>query len=234
TGGSTAVSGSASRCAEKLSRRMGGPSGWSRVWRAARCVRLRYRRRSAGAISSERSAASSAVDLFIAELAEPVVQGADADSENIRRFRLVVIGALQNEIDVSVFDFFHGRAGTHANRFALLRLGNRHRRRMDFRFAVGRHAERIGREVLRHDQSFTGHDRRALENVAQLAYVSGPGVVLKTVEGRRMQARDPGAMLLVDGRENGFGNRRNVFLPVTQRRQENVKDVEAVVEILAQ
>ena len=78
------------------------------------------------------------------------------------------------------------------------------------------------------------HDHRALDDVAQLADVAGPGIRLQrghVVPGDRLDALAERLRELLDEAPD---QQRNVLGPLAQRRHADREDVEPVVQVLAE
>src|SRR5580704_3556548 len=90
------------------------------------------------------------------------------------------------------------------------------------------------RKMLRHDGSFACHDYRALQYIAKLADISGPRRALEFVEHGRVNRSDVTPMLLIEIGKNGFADRGDVISAVAQGRQRDAKNIQAIIQILAQ
>src|SRR5947209_2131583 len=86
--------------------------------------------------------------------------------------------------------------------------------------------------MVRHERTFIGDDHGPLEDIAQLAYVARPRIVHKLTDRVRMKIGHPAVMPSIQFRDHRLGNRWDVFLAVTQRRQRDMKYVEPVEQIL--
>src|SRR5229473_3563189 len=93
---------------------------------------------------------------------------------------------------------------------------------------------RAQREMPCGDQAAFGQNNRPLERIAELTDVAGPAVMQQRVfgvareTGRRTADRAPDVLQKCVGEEG------NVRRPLPQRRQANVEDVQAIVQILAE
>src|SRR6266852_4466724 len=100
--------------------------------------------------------------------------------------------------------------------------------------AVRDAAEQLGRKMVRLDACLRADNDQALDEVAELAHVSGPGMTQQDFHGGIAKLTGflaiRGAELVQEiARENG-----NVFFAITQGRHEKWNHVEAVEEILAE
>ena len=83
------------------------------------------------------------------------------------------------------------------------------------------------RQARARDQLFFAHDRGALENVAQFANISRPGVAHENVQHFRADAAHVLAVLGVDVAQDVLDQQRDIVFVFAQRRQIDVKDVQA-------
>src|SRR5690606_28619499 len=94
---------------------------------------------------------------------------------------------------------------------------------------LGREAE--GEELV----GIAGEEEHALEGVAELADVAGPGVGGDEVEGGGREAGGPASDLAVEVGEQGEGEVDDaVAVALAQRRQAEREDGETIVEVLAE
>src|SRR5438874_7152970 len=149
---------------------------------------------------------------------ELVVERLQADAENLGGARLVVARVLERQQDQPALRFIHGRAG---------REGDRRQR-----FLPLRHQQ--GRQVRRRDEIGVRENRRTLHDVAQLADVAGPRILLEDLHRILI---DGAHRLAVDGVElveEPLDQERHVLTALAQRRKLDGKDVQAIIEIFAQ
>ena len=74
------------------------------------------------------------------------------------------------------------------------------------------------------------HDQSPLEHVSQLTHIAGPFVTAQRLHRLWRQFRRGASELA----EKARGERQNVVTPLAERRNANVEDVQAVVEILTE
>ncbi len=96
--------------------------------------------------------------------------------------------------------------------------------------ALHEHGEMLGFDAL----GFGVEDQDALDDVAQLADVAGPVVLLERGEGGVGDFDVGAAVLLAELGEEFAGEERDVFLAIAQRRDVEGDDVEAVEEVFAE
>ena len=96
--------------------------------------------------------------------------------------------------------------------------------------AVDQHGQMFALDAL--DLGVEDHD--ALDQVAQLADVAGPVVLLEGGEGVFVHFYAGTAVLLAELEEELLDQQGDVFLAVAQRRDEEGDDVEAVEEVFAE
>ena len=90
------------------------------------------------------------------------------------------------------------------------------------------------RQVLDLDEPALGHDRRPLDDVAQLADVAGPGVPLEDPHRALVDRGHRPAVARVELADERLNEQRQILLAVAQRRQADREHVEAVEQIFAQ
>src|SRR5262249_22523312 len=96
----------------------------------------------------------------------------------------------------------------------------------------GRHdLDRVESKVLGLENVAPGQERRALEDVAQLADVSGPRMRRESPKGGGRERRWPAAELGRDAREKVLGQGRNVLPTLAQRRQVQRNGADPVIEV---
>ncbi len=91
-----------------------------------------------------------------------------------------------------------------------------------------REAEIAG-EMMREDDGAAGDGGGVLEGVAQFANIARPVMALQQLEGGGGELKGPAGR---DGSEEEGGKGGKIRLALRERRQANLEDVEAVVEIL--
>src|SRR5437667_376891 len=91
----------------------------------------------------------------------------------------------------------------------------------------------VRRQVLRTDGVASSQDGRALEGVLQLSHVPWPRVAEEAFESLGRQA-EPAAELACRPREEMLGQRGNVLAAVAKGREDDLDDVEAIEEVLAE
>src|SRR5260370_39500602 len=84
------------------------------------------------------------------------------------------------------------------------------------------------------EASLAGHDYCSLQYAAQLSYIARPRITHEQPENFWLEIRHAAIVPLVQSANQSFGYWQNVFLAMAQRRHDDAKDVEAVVQILAQ
>src|SRR5439155_732647 len=89
-------------------------------------------------------------------------------------------------------------------------------------------------EEARLDLRTGGEDGGALHQVLELAHVPGPGILLEQLAGARREGRRRLPQLLAEAGEEEGGQVRDVLLPLAQRGQMDLEDVQPVVEVLAE
>ena len=77
------------------------------------------------------------------------------------------------------------------------------------------------------------HDHQPLDDVAQLADVTRPGIALQDGQGRGLERLDPAPVLARELRHEVVGQQTDVVRTVAQRGHEDRNDVQPEVEILA-
>jgi len=70
------------------------------------------------------------------------------------------------------------------------------------------------------DVSFRGEDHSALDHIFQLPDVPGPGIVHDQISGFGHESEEALLQLFVEALHHVEGQRKNVFLPFAQRRDE--------------
>src|SRR5882762_9531342 len=120
------------------------------------------------------------------------------------------------------------------NEFALVSAARLVERGIGMLGAVRDAAEKLGRKMVRLDARLRADNDQALDEVAQLAHVSGPRMTQQDFHGGIAELTGflavRGAELVQEvAREDG-----NVFFAITQGRHEKGNYVEAVKEILAE
>jgi len=81
---------------------------------------------------------------------------------------------------------------------------------------------------------FTSHDHGPFDYIAQLADVAIPSIVLEPFHRSGIKMRDPGAVFTVQLFNQGSRDQRYVFQATPQRRQIDVKYVQAIIQIFTQ
>src|SRR4051794_14625108 len=148
-----------------------------------------------------------------------VVQGLQRDAEDFGGPGLVVARVGERHHDQPPLRLFHRRARRERELRLLLR-----------RRLLGQHR----RQVLRLDERARRQDRRALDHVAQLADVPRPAVVFEHAHRLLIDAGDVLLIARVEFVDERLDEQRQIVLALAKRRQAERKDVEAVVQILAQ
>jgi len=87
---------------------------------------------------------------------------------------------------------------------------------------------KIFRQVFYSDETFRAQDKSALDEIFQFADISRPVVSHQERENIRCYAVDGFALNPVEARDEMFGQKRNVFLALAQRRQVDAYDVNAL------
>src|SRR5579859_1846949 len=152
---------------------------------------------------------------------EFVVEGLQADAEEFCGARFVVARGAERLQDEFALHSVHGGANGKLDGREIARpfRGNL----TEFR-----------REAGAGDEVFVTHNGGAFEGVAQFADIAGPGVAHEDVQHLVADAADVLAVLGVDVAQDVLDKKRNIVFVLTERRQVNVKDVQAEVEVLAQ
>ncbi len=88
--------------------------------------------------------------------------------------------------------------------------------------------------MLGFDHGAFANDNRALQHVAQFAYITRPRVVVADVHDRFADHGDVAAVPLVDVGHERFDQIAKVLLVIAKRRNLDVEHVEAVIEVAAQ
>src|SRR2546425_7007904 len=83
------------------------------------------------------------------------------------------------------------------------------------------------------DEFRPGHENSSLHRVLELANVAGPGIVENGLESRAREA-ELSPVLLVAALEERVGDEHDVLAPVTQRREREVHDRQAIVEVFTE
>ena len=107
--------------------------------------------------------------------------------------------------------------------------------RLHFRL-VGTRARwhsKIARKMMFGDGALAGQNHSALQHVTQLAHVPGPGVAAKLLADIGIDVHHAGFVLAIEHFDERFGEHRQIALALAQRRQRNLKNVQAVVQIFA-
>src|SRR5438128_8192514 len=89
------------------------------------------------------------------------------------------------------------------------------------------------RQVCDGDPLAVAEDHRVLDDVVELAHVSLPRLRHEELQGRVVDAAVRALHLTVVTAYEVLDQRRDVLAPIAQRRQRNVDDVQAVVEVLS-
>ena len=79
-----------------------------------------------------------------------------------------------------------------------------------------------------------GHNHGSLDDISEFADIARPVVALQTRQHLRIDAGDPGAVLLVQVPEHRVRQSRNIVQPPAERRQFESEDIEAIIKVLAQ
>src|SRR5437879_8111378 len=144
-----------------------------------------------------------------------------ADAEQFCRPRFVVSGCAQRL----------------QYKLALHRIDRRPHGKLDRRKiarAFRRRLSEFSRKAKAGDQVLLAHDGGALQYVAQLTDVSRPGVPHKNVQNFSADPSYMLPMLGVDVAQNMLDKKRNVVLVLAQRREIDVKHIQAEVKVLPQ
>src|SRR5215204_1081343 len=155
---------------------------------------------------------------FLFHAIELVVQRLERDAEDLGGARLVVARVIERQQDQPPLGLIDGRSRREG-----------HGRK---RFLAARHEQ--GRQVTHLDEVTLGQDGRAFDDVAELADVAGPRVLLEDLHRFRVHRLD---RLLVDAVELGqeaLDQKRDIFTAVAERRQFNGEDVQPVIQVFAQ
>ena len=86
----------------------------------------------------------------------------------------------------------------------------------------------------RHHRAFARDDHRPFQHIAQFPHVAGPGMLHQAGKRLRMKLRNAIPAFLVQLPDHGVGDMRNIFQAMPQRRQFDVKNIQPVIQILAQ
>src|SRR5713101_1620443 len=98
--------------------------------------------------------------------------------------------------------------------------------------AIGDAAEKLGREMVRLDALLRRHDDEALDEVAQLANVTGPGIAEKDFHRGLADFLAAASVSGAEFSEEVARERGNVFAAVAERGNEKGNDVQAVEKVL--
>ena len=145
-----------------------------------------------------------------------------ADPEDLRGSRLVVIRRFQRFQDQELFGLAYG--GAHAQPD---RIGLKHRR-------TRYHLSETRGKMFGFDHRAFADDNCALQHVAELAHIARPRIVAENVHHRFADHGDVAAVLLVDIRHQRFHEIAEVFLVIAKRWDQDVEDVQPVIEIATQ
>src|SRR5580765_1950718 len=150
-----------------------------------------------------------------------VMQRLQADAENLGGAGLVITGRLQSFQDELFLGLFHGRAYAQMDGVGVMNRGTNI-------------LAESGGQVLGLDQAAFTNDDGALQSIAQLTDVAGPGIALEKVQHRLADIRHLAFVFLVHLREQGPYQFADIVLVIAQRRHMNIEDIETVIKILAQ
>src|SRR3954471_2388648 len=168
-----------------------------------------------------------AVDVFVEVVLAPraasrvpvelVVERLLADAERLRRPRLVVLQPAQRREDVLFFDLAEREA---VRQFEIGALAAARRE--------------LAREMLGLDGAAATEDDGALQRIAQLADVSRPGIVGQQLHRLGRDALQLLAGIAPEAIDEVLHEDGNVLTALLQRREVDVEDVEAEVQVLAE
>jgi hypothetical protein len=151
-----------------------------------------------------------------------VVQSPQAESQHLRGACLIVLGVLQGEPHVGLFHIADPRSRGNPQHVVL-----RERRKH------GRWRGNRAGKMAQTNLAFSRHDHRALNQVSQLAHVTRPGTGGEPIEYFFAQMGYPAPVLTVQVSNQGRGDRRNILFAVSERRQRDVKNIQTVIQVLA-
>src|SRR5262249_22057202 len=147
------------------------------------------------------------------------------ETELARGLGLVAVGfphGLLYEAPFHLFQTHSGRRGRVAD--------------LQFRKGGACHVGRAqcGGEMVSSDESPVTEEDGPLDRVAQLADVAGPRIGLQPFPGILRDPCHGAAHALAQLVEEGFGERQDVLSPLAERRNVDLEDVQAVVEVLTE
>ena len=89
-------------------------------------------------------------------------------------------------------------------------------------------------QVMGAQHGIFADEHGAFHDVFQLTHVAGPVVLQQKVDGRRGNAPYRAVVFLAEHAQKMLREGQNVLRPFAQRRNEHGKDIDAVVQILAE
>src|SRR5713101_6884303 len=183
-------------------------------------------------------ATAAAADID-AEALDFLVERGERDHEALGGFGLVPVGALEHVDDDAALDFVHDleeRRLTAVGGGARAGFG---RQRQEFRKLQAHAADDFLaadglREQVDVDALLRGKNDGTLHDIFEFADVAGPIVVHQELHSRGSEMAQGLGIFLAVAVEEMREQRGNIFAAVAQRRQLQMNDVEAVIEILAE
>src|SRR5262245_63264847 len=82
------------------------------------------------------------------------------------------------------------------------------------------------------DRTAIAEENRPFDRVAQLTHVPWPMIVDEPLQGVRGDSGGGAPHLRAQVLEEGLGHKRNVLMPLAERRDVYPEDVEAIIEVL--
>src|SRR5882762_4029248 len=148
------------------------------------------------------------------------MQSLQADAQQVRGTSLVVSRGIQSLQDQLALHSIHSRANWKSDVRQITR-------------PLGLCLAELIRQATTRDHILLAHDRRAFQNVAQFADIARPGVSHENVHHLCTDSANMLAMLFIYVMEDIFHQQRYVVFVIAERRQVNMKYIQAKEKILA-
>src|SRR5712664_556683 len=175
-----------------------------------------------------------------AETLDFLIERGERDHEALGGFSLVPSSALEHVDDDAALDLVHDleKRGTRVVG-AGARTGLAGQRRKKFRklqtdATDDFFAANIFREQVDVDALLNRQDHRALNNIFEFAHIAGPIVIHQKLQRGRGEVAQRLVVFLAIALEEVSEQRGHVFATVAQRRQPEVDDVQAMIQIFAE
>src|SRR5271157_349768 len=99
---------------------------------------------------------------------------------------------------------------------------------------AGVYTERRGRKIRQPDQTLARHDGGSLQDITQLPHITRPIIPMKKIHHFGVDPYNARAVFLVQILQHDIGDRRDIFLMFTERRNYDLEYTQAIVKFFAQ